>query len=368
MSLASVTSTRCTVWPLMSSPRMAGGLLPRLVGRLGQLDAAGLAPATGLHLRLDHDRRCRARRAAAAASSRRLDRPARQHRDAVRGEEVLRLVLVEVHSALPCPLRGVAGRSAPADPLLRDPSDALAPALTCPGDRSHPAAATVRSVQASTELRRATVGALTYRPAWRRSARTVGRLATAAGRPDGRGELARAGAYAARTFGSPAGVRGLAVECAWLAAHVAALPGRACCASSWPTRRLPHRPAAAGPAQPRRHRHRGRGHADPAGARDHGQPLGVHRVPPHAAPPRVRRGARGQLQRADRRHPHRGPRAARPRRAAARAHRRRPGAHRRPLARRHDRPLLRAADGRLRRCRHAGHAGQPARRHARAPT
>ena len=39
------------------------------------------------------------------------------------------------------------------------------------------------------------------------------------------------------------------------------------------------------------------------------------------------------------------------RRAPARADRRRQGAHRRPLARRHDRPLLRAADGRLRRRR-----------------
>jgi triacylglycerol lipase len=34
----------------------------------------------------------------------------------------------------------------------------------------------------------------------------------------------RAGAYAARTFGAPAGLRGLAVEAAWLAAHAAVYP------------------------------------------------------------------------------------------------------------------------------------------------
>jgi triacylglycerol lipase len=37
-------------------------------------------------------------------------------------------------------------------------------------------------------------------------------------------ELGRAGAYAARTFGAPAGIRGVAVECAWLAAHLAVYP------------------------------------------------------------------------------------------------------------------------------------------------
>lgn len=37
-------------------------------------------------------------------------------------------------------------------------------------------------------------------------------------------DLTRAGAYAARTFGCPAGVRGLAVEWAWLAAHLAVYP------------------------------------------------------------------------------------------------------------------------------------------------
>ncbi len=37
-------------------------------------------------------------------------------------------------------------------------------------------------------------------------------------------EIGRAGAYAARTFGAPAGIRGLAVEWAWLAAHLVVYP------------------------------------------------------------------------------------------------------------------------------------------------
>jgi len=37
-------------------------------------------------------------------------------------------------------------------------------------------------------------------------------------------DVTRAGAYAARTFGCPAGIRGLAMEWAWLAAHLAVYP------------------------------------------------------------------------------------------------------------------------------------------------
>ncbi|GEL16208.1 esterase/lipase family protein [Pseudonocardia asaccharolytica] len=37
-------------------------------------------------------------------------------------------------------------------------------------------------------------------------------------------DLARATGYALRTFGSPGGLRGLAVECTWLAAHLASYP------------------------------------------------------------------------------------------------------------------------------------------------
>jgi triacylglycerol lipase len=51
------------------------------------------------------------------------------------------------------------------------------------------------------------------------------RLAAAAGVVRGAAEeVVRAGDYAVRTFGSPAGLRGLAVEWAWLAAHLAVYP------------------------------------------------------------------------------------------------------------------------------------------------
>ena len=60
----------------------------------------------------------------------------------------------------------------------------------------------------------------------------LGRLAAVAGAVQTTaGELGRAAAYAARTFGAPAGVRGLAVECAWLAAHVAVYPPGSCASS-----------------------------------------------------------------------------------------------------------------------------------------
>jgi pimeloyl-ACP methyl ester carboxylesterase len=53
----------------------------------------------------------------------------------------------------------------------------------------------------------------------------VDRLARLAGAAQAAAlDVTRAGAYAARTFGSPAGVRGLAVEWAWLAAHLAVYP------------------------------------------------------------------------------------------------------------------------------------------------
>ena len=56
MSEAVSIQTISTVWPLMSMPRMSRGVLAGLVGVVGQLDAAGLAPAADLDLGLDHDR------------------------------------------------------------------------------------------------------------------------------------------------------------------------------------------------------------------------------------------------------------------------------------------------------------------------
>src|SRR5689334_11057761 len=64
----------------------------------------------------------------------------------------------------------------------------------------------------------------------------IGRLVTSAGRAVGAargaatelaGELGAAAGYAWQTFTSPAGLRGLAVEWTWLAAHVALYPAGA---------------------------------------------------------------------------------------------------------------------------------------------
>ena len=65
MSPARSTSTRLTVCPLMSIPRICSADRSRLVGRLGDLDSAGLAAAPDLHLGLDDDL---ARRAPAAST------------------------------------------------------------------------------------------------------------------------------------------------------------------------------------------------------------------------------------------------------------------------------------------------------------
>jgi triacylglycerol lipase len=48
--------------------------------------------------------------------------------------------------------------------------------------------------------------------------------ATAAALRTSATDIVRAGAYAARTFGTPAGIRGLTVEGAWLAARLAGYP------------------------------------------------------------------------------------------------------------------------------------------------
>ena len=70
-----------------------------LVGVVGQLDAAGLAAAAHLHLGLHHHR-------VADALGHRDglvdggDGVAGRHRDAVRREELLALVLVEIHALL----------------------------------------------------------------------------------------------------------------------------------------------------------------------------------------------------------------------------------------------------------------------------
>ena len=55
MSAAGATSTRWTVMPLMSMPRIAAATAFGLVGAAGELHAAGLAAAADEDLRLDDD-------------------------------------------------------------------------------------------------------------------------------------------------------------------------------------------------------------------------------------------------------------------------------------------------------------------------
>ena len=70
-------------------------VLLRLVGRLGELDAAGLAASAGLDLRLDHhDAELLG---GGSGLGRGVGDDAESDRDIVLGEELLRLVLHQIH-------------------------------------------------------------------------------------------------------------------------------------------------------------------------------------------------------------------------------------------------------------------------------
>jgi hypothetical protein len=73
------------------------GVQPHLVGVVGQLDAAGLAPATDLDLGLDDDR-IAGRIGRGDGLLDRVGLAARGDRDAVAGEVELPLVLEQVHA------------------------------------------------------------------------------------------------------------------------------------------------------------------------------------------------------------------------------------------------------------------------------
>ncbi len=75
------------------------GLRGRLVGVAGELHAAGLAPAAGLHLGLDDDLRAEPRGDLPGFLGSGRD-AARQDRHAMRGEQFLRLVLHQVHGCV----------------------------------------------------------------------------------------------------------------------------------------------------------------------------------------------------------------------------------------------------------------------------
>ena len=82
--------------PLMSMPRMACGLLARLLGRLGQLDAAGLAAPADQHLRLDDDHLADAP-GDGLGLVRRVGHFPGVHRDAVPRQDLFGLVFVYIH-------------------------------------------------------------------------------------------------------------------------------------------------------------------------------------------------------------------------------------------------------------------------------
>ena len=99
MSAPSATITVFTTWPLMSRPRISSARAAGLLRAPGDLDAAGLAAAAGLHLGLDDDDGSAelGRGALRLLGGGRGD--AAEHGDPVRLEHVPGLVLVQIHSA-----------------------------------------------------------------------------------------------------------------------------------------------------------------------------------------------------------------------------------------------------------------------------
>ena len=77
------------------------GAGPGALRVVGELDAAGLAAAADLHLRLDDDGRRRSPRAIALGLLGGLGDAAREHGHAVRGQQVTGLVLEEIHEQAP---------------------------------------------------------------------------------------------------------------------------------------------------------------------------------------------------------------------------------------------------------------------------
>src|SRR5699024_3982410 len=77
-----------------------GGLLLRFLGGLGDLHAADLAAATGLHLGLDDDDRGAELLGSGLGGCRILRDDSSEHGNAVLLEEIAGLVLIQVHGVL----------------------------------------------------------------------------------------------------------------------------------------------------------------------------------------------------------------------------------------------------------------------------
>jgi phytoene/squalene synthetase len=84
----------------MSMPKDLGRMAADGLGVVGQLDAAGLAPAAHLHLRLHHHR-VAGGVGLGHGFVHRVGHAPRRYRDAEAGEVLLALVLVEIHRLLP---------------------------------------------------------------------------------------------------------------------------------------------------------------------------------------------------------------------------------------------------------------------------
>ena len=177
------------------------------------------------------------------------------------------------------------------------------------------------------------------------------------------GATGRSARRSARALLSPRGVRGTALEVAWIGAHLALYPLGALRDKAHLDRDLLGSGLApAGPARVGDRRRRGRRHPDPAGARHGRQPLDLHASAPWPAASRVRPGPGLELQPDDRRRPARGGTPADARRAGVRGDRLRAPARRRALDGRDGRALLRPATGRRPTRPHARDARHAARR------
>ena len=96
MAILGVTSTFSTVSPLMSMPKHTARGVARLLGRIAKLDAACLATPADVDLRLDDDRLAKLAGDLLGLAGRRGDL-ARLHGDAVPAQDLLRLVLMNLH-------------------------------------------------------------------------------------------------------------------------------------------------------------------------------------------------------------------------------------------------------------------------------
>ena len=79
------------------NPEHVCGVLPHFVQRASEFDTAGLAPATGMHLRLDDPELAAEFFRSLYSSFWIIGREAPGHRDIEFGKELFRLIFVKIH-------------------------------------------------------------------------------------------------------------------------------------------------------------------------------------------------------------------------------------------------------------------------------